>query len=184
MEHNDNTQMPAAAISKVLQRLGLQAASDSSEMQDDQLVAALSSPDWSVRLTALHMLGERDAPTELLVNAIQDEHASVRVAAIQILGKRSGHIPVEPLITALQHDPEWSVRAMAALTLRMAAGPIPVEPLLDALHDEDEFSTSLGSTGSRHYWRVGGAGGAAPCRGIGGVPRKLSLPIFDAAGGE
>ena len=71
-----------------------------------------------------------------------------------MLGKRERYIPVESLITALRHDPEWSVRAMAALTLRMAAGPIPVEPLLEALHDEDESvrasaAQTLGTMGER-----------------------------------
>jgi len=173
MEHNDNTYSPA--ISKVLHRLGLQTASGYSEMQDNELIATLSSPDESVRVTAVHMLGEKGAATELLVKAMQDERTPVRIAAIQALGKREGHIPVEPLIAALRHDPEWSVRAMAALILRTAGEHVPVEPFLDALHDEDE---SVRAAAAR---ALGIIGERVPLKALENALHDAAWPVREAA---
>lgn len=156
MEQNDNVQrsdtdmqrielsqqakeehVPATPVAMVLKRLGLAPVSRHDEVPETQLVHDLGSPEWSVRASAVRLLGEREASMELIVNALRDEHAEVRMAAIQALEKRGEHMPVEALLSVLR-DPEWSVRALAALTLRQGAENVPVAPLLDALSDEDE----------------------------------------------
>ena len=158
MEYNDNTQqpdidkaqqqerfqnpgqasIPAPPISAVLHRLGLHSTAHPDEIQADQLLHDLNSADWSVRATAIYVLGKQGGQTDLLVRALSDEHVAVRTAAIQALEKQGEPVAIEPLLSVLRHEPVWSVRALAALALRMNGEHVPIAPLLDALHDEDE----------------------------------------------
>src|SRR5216683_4617570 len=162
MEHNDNEQRAnpdasASFVPGVLTRLGLSQTAPSPTTSEEQVVNALNSPAWPVRLAAvqqLEMLAER-VPLAALLRALRDEHETVRAAAARALGMLASRASVEPLVGALR-DSEWTVRAAAALALGKLKGRTPVEPLVAALHDED---ASVRATAA---WALGTLGEQAP----------------------
>src|SRR6266436_5551104 len=162
MEHNDNEQRAnpdasASFVPGVLTRLGLSQTSPSPTTSEEQVVNALSSPAWPVRLAAvqqLEMLAE-GVPLAALLRALRDEHETVRAAAARALGMLASRAPVEPLVGALR-DSEWTVRTAAALALGKLKGRTPVEPLVAALHDEDA------SVRASAAWALGTLGEQAP----------------------
>src|SRR5215470_6674598 len=100
MEHNDNEQhvnpnayqpfgqphqldASASFVPGVLTRLGLSQTAPLLTTSEEQMVDALSSPAWPVRVAAvqqLEMLAEH-APLTALLQALHDEHEAVRAAA-------------------------------------------------------------------------------------------------------
>jgi len=162
MEHNDNEQRAnpdasASFVPGVLTRLGLSQTAPSPTTSEEQVVNALNSPAWPVRLAAvqqLEMLAER-VPLAALLRALRDEHETVRAAAARALGMLASRASVEPLVGALR-DSEWTVRAAAALALGKLKGRTPVEPLVAALHDEDA------SVRASAAWALGTLGEQAP----------------------
>jgi Tol biopolymer transport system component len=162
MEHKDNEQRAnpdasASFVPGVLTRLGLSQTSPSPTTSEEQVVNALSSPAWPVRLAAvqqLEMLAE-GVPLAALLRALRDEHETVRAAAARALGMLASRAPVEPLVGALR-DSEWTVRTAAALALGKLKGRTPVEPLVAALHDEDA------SVRASAAWALGTLGEQAP----------------------
>ncbi|MBA2285542.1 MAG: HEAT repeat domain-containing protein [Ktedonobacteraceae bacterium] len=141
--------------SAILSRLRIGRPPLSSETGEQQIVAALSSSEWTVRASAVQALGERRerVSPELLVNALKDEHESVRATAARVLGKLGERAPIEPLVLAL-HDSTWLMRAAAAQALGNLGKRVPIEPLVTALQDEDASvraaaAQALGSMGKR-----------------------------------
>src|SRR5713226_6506955 len=157
MEHNDNEQRAnpdasASFVPGVLTRLGLSQTAPSPATSEEQVVNALNSPAWPVRLAAvqqLEMLAER-VPLAALLRALRDEHETVRAAAARALGMLASRAPVEPLVGAL-HDEDASVRATAAWALGTLGEQAP---LANALHDSawivrEAAVLALGELGAR-----------------------------------
>src|SRR5437899_13032025 len=123
MEHNDNEQRAnldayrpfgqphhldnagdsdasASFVPVVLARLGLSQTAPSPTTSEEQIVDALNSPAWPVRLAAVQQLetqAERVALPALL-HALHDQHENVRAAAARTLGMLASQAPVEPLV--------------------------------------------------------------------------------------
>ncbi|HKF37260.1 MAG TPA: HEAT repeat domain-containing protein, partial [Ktedonobacteraceae bacterium] len=181
MDHNDNEQganLDASAffVQGVLARLGLSQTAPSPTTSEEQVVDALSSPAWPVRLAAVQQLGmlaER-VPLTALLHALHDEHETVRAAAARALGTLASQAPVEPLVDALR-DPEWTVRAAAALALGKLKGRTPVEPLITALHDEDP---SVRATAA---WALGTLGEQAPLAPLANALHDSAWAVREAA---
>jgi Tol biopolymer transport system component len=193
MEHNDNEQRAnldayqsfgqphpldasASFVPGVLTRLGLSQTAPSPTMSEEQVVDALNSPAWPVRLAAvqqLEMLAER-VPLAALVRALHDKHETVRAAAVRALGMLASRAPVEPLVDALR-DSEWTVRAAAALALGKLKGRTPVEPLVAALHDED---ASVRATAA---WALGTLGEQAPLAPLANALHDSAWTVREAA---
>lgn len=135
MKHDENQpQNPPQDISPsllagVLQRLDRRAVYLAGDMPVQELVAALSHPQWDIRSAAVYALGNMgvQAPVEALLLALSDEHRMVRAAAVRALGKAKERLPLEHLIRALQ-DPAWEVREMVVLTLGELGTQVP-DPL-------------------------------------------------------
>jgi WD40 repeat protein len=137
-DREENT-LAAPTPAAILKRLRLGRPSLLPEMDGTQLLAALESNEWQVRVSAVQKLeewGER-APIERLIKALKDEHEAVRAAAAHALGAHGNPKAIAPLVDALQ-DMIWLVRAAAVQALGMLGEPVPVEPLMLALQDEDE----------------------------------------------
>ena len=84
----------------LLERLRLGRSSRLVKLDESQLLAALESAEWQVRVAAVQMLekwGER-APLELLVRALKDEHEAVRAAAAHALGVLGSSEAIRPLV--------------------------------------------------------------------------------------
>src|SRR5260370_2292250 len=181
MEHNDNEQRAnpdasASFVPGVLTRLGLSQTAPSPTTSEEQVVNALNSPAWPVRLAAvqqLEMLAER-VPLAALLRALRDEHETVRAAAARALGMLASRAPVEPLVGALR-DSEWTVRAAAAVALGKLKGRTPVEPLVAALHDEDA------SVRASAAWALGTLGEQAPLAPLANALHDSAWIVREAA---
>jgi len=181
MEHNDNEQRAnldasASFVPGVLTRLGLSQTAPSPTTSEEQVVNALNSPAWPVRLAAvqqLELLTER-VPLAALLRALRDEHETVRAAAARALGMLASRAPVEPLVGALR-DSEWTVRAAAALALGKLKGRTPVEPLVAALHDEDA------SVRASAAWALGTLGEQAPLAPLANALHDSAWIVREAA---
>jgi hypothetical protein len=177
--HRDNAGVSDASASfvpAVLARLGLNQTALSPTMSEEQLVDALNSPSWPVRLAAvqqLEMLAEQ-APLTALLRAMHDEHENVRTAAARVLGTLPSRAPVEPLVDALR-DSEWTVRAAAALALGKLKGRTPVGPLVVALHDEDA------SVRAAAAWALGTLGEQAPLAPLANTLHDPAWTVREAA---
>ena len=129
----------------------------------EPLVAATYDKDIGVRRKAVDALGGR-ASRELLLTALRDKSVFVQAAAIRALGKlgdrapiqlflkvldfdsdigraavealqrQKEHVPIEPLINALNSERPL-VRERALEVLGVLGERVPVEPLLVSLHD-------------------------------------------------
>src|SRR5258708_4225457 len=110
-EHFEENALAAPAPAAIIKRLRLGRPSLLPEMDEVQLLAALESADWQVRVAAIRvlgMMGER-VSMECLLAALQDSAWQVREMALLALGAREGHIPRATLMAALQ-DEDGSVR--------------------------------------------------------------------------
>ena len=138
-EHLEENTLAAPTPAAILKRLRLGRPSLLPEMEETQLLAALESIEWQVRVAVVQKLEEwgARAPIERLIWALKDEHEAVRTAAAQALGALGNPKAIPPLVDALQ-DMTWLVRAAVVQALGMLEEQAPVEPLLLALHDEDE----------------------------------------------
>jgi HEAT repeat protein len=137
--YHEEAPLAAPSPDVLLKRLRLGRSSRFPEMDEKQLLAALESAEWQVRVAAVQTLegwGER-APIERLIKAVQDEHEAVRAATVQALGALGNPGAVAPLVEAL-HDSAWFVRATAVQALGRLGEPAAVAPMEMALHDEDE----------------------------------------------
>jgi Tol biopolymer transport system component len=151
----DNGDASDTFVPAVLARLGLNATPLPPTMSEEQVVDALNSPVWQLRLTAVQqqeMLAE-GAPLSVLLSALHDEHENVRVAAVRGLGEHASQASIEPLVHAMQ-DSAWTVRAAAALALGKLKKRTLMEPLVAALRDEDASvrtaaASALGSLGEQ-----------------------------------
>lgn len=119
----DSMDAPPSLLPSVLARLGLTGSRSGPATSLEALQAALSSPEWTTRVAALHELAGLHDPTSLalLFPALRDEDPSVRATAVRVLGTR-GNL-ADPatfahLETAL-HDSDWHVRATALRALNM-----------------------------------------------------------------
>jgi HEAT repeat protein len=137
--YNEEGALAAPTPAALLERLRLGRPSRFAAMDERQLLAALESAEWQVRVAAIQTLGEWGGrvPIEHLIKAVQDEHEAVRAAAVRALGTMGEHIPREVFLAALQ-DSAWQVREMAVLTLGTWREPIPQAAITSALQDEDE----------------------------------------------
>lgn len=122
---------------------------------DEQLLADLHHPDWTVRVRALKQLGrlEERTPLDLFLAALQDEHKAVRATAVRMLGRLKEDIPLAPLLVAL-YDPDWHVRSCVVQALGQHIQHVPLDALVYALADQDETVRStavtvLGKLGER-----------------------------------
>jgi len=155
VDQGENKLRPSPTFPAILMRLRLGHPPLSDKVQEHELISALSSSEWPVRVGAVQAMGElrERAPLGLLVSALKDEHESVRAAAAHALGKLGERASLEPLVAAL-HDPTWLVRAAAAQALGKLSERAPIEPLVAALRDEDESvraaaTQALGAMGER-----------------------------------
>src|SRR5215831_10445681 len=126
-EYNEESTLAALTPAALLKRLRVGRSSRFPQMDERQLLAALESAEWQVRVAAIQTLeewGER-APIERLIKAVHDEHEAVRAAAAQALGALANPGAVAPLIEAL-HDGVWIVRATAVQTLGKLGEPAAV----------------------------------------------------------
>jgi HEAT repeat protein len=107
------------------------------------LVAAMASPDSSVRVIAASGLGLFDDPraVDALVAALSDPNDGVRGNAINGLGLTRSRRAVGPLIAALA-SPDSGTRGSAASGLGMIKDPRAIEPLLAALSHETTAARS------------------------------------------
>src|SRR5262245_42860534 len=81
--HDAEDTLAAPTPDSLLKRLRLGRSLRFPEMDERQLLAALESAEWQVRVAAVQTLeewGER-APIERLIKGVQDEHEAVRAAA-------------------------------------------------------------------------------------------------------
>jgi HEAT repeats/WD domain, G-beta repeat len=153
-DREENTLAAPTSVA-ILKRLRLGRPSLLPEMDETQLLGALESTEWQVRVAAVQKLeewGER-APIERLVRALKDEHEAVRAAAAHALGVLGNPKAIPPLVDALQ-DMTWLVRAAVIKALGRLGEQAPVEPLMLALDDEDESVRAvavrtLGTMGER-----------------------------------
>src|SRR5215831_17288215 len=83
--HDEQVSQAALTPVALLERLRLGRSSRFPEMDETQLLAALESAEWQVRVAAVQTLEEWGvrAPIERLIKAVQDEHEAVRAAAAQ-----------------------------------------------------------------------------------------------------
>lgn len=174
--HLDNEDAAAAFVPVILARLGLSQAALSSTPSEAQVVNALNSLAWPVRLAAvqqLELLAEH-VPLNEVLRALYDEHESVRAAAARVLGTLAARAPVEPLVDAL-HDSDWTVRAAAALALGKLKERTPIEPLTAALHDEDA------SVRAAAAWALGTLGELAPLAPLANALHDSTWTVREAA---
>src|SRR5215472_8271342 len=116
--HDEEGTLVAPTPATLLERLRVGRPSQLPEMDERQLLAALESAAWQVRVAAVQTLeewGER-RPLERLIKAVQDEHEAVRAAAAHALGALGNPDAIVPLVEAL-HDTVWFVRATAVQAL-------------------------------------------------------------------
>lgn len=101
-----------------------------------QLITALRSEDWIVRMHAAKALSRvRNADTVApLIPLLQDKVKAVREEAVAALAA-IGEAAIPSLLEALQHD-EWLVRLHAVESLGKTRSHRAVEPLLSALFND------------------------------------------------
>ncbi|GLV60605.1 hypothetical protein KDH_74240 [Dictyobacter sp. S3.2.2.5] len=156
--------LSAAGLGKVARQLA---------EHPEELDAALRNSDWSVRAAAVQVLGKREAPLDVLLQALHDEHGAVRAAAARSLAlqveKRADPVPgvTEALVAALR-DPEWSVRVAAAQGLGRLQDTTSVEPLLSVMQD------AHAAVRSASVWALGRMGSQAPIE-------KIEIGLQDSA---
>jgi HEAT repeats/WD domain, G-beta repeat/WD40-like Beta Propeller Repeat len=182
MHHTDNAGVSGASdaaapfVPVILARLGLSSEVPPAAMTEEQVVDALNSPAWSVRLAAvqqLEMLAER-VPLPVLLRTLHDEHENVRAAAARALGTLASQAPIEPLLDALR-DSEWTVRAAAALALGKLKERTPIEPLIAALRDEDA------SVRAAAAWALGTVQEQAPLAALANALHDPAWTVREAA---
>jgi WD40 repeat protein/HEAT repeat protein len=154
-EYREEKTLAAPTPAAILKRLRLGRPSLLPEMDETQLLAALESTEWQVRVAAVQKLEEYGelAPIERLVMALKDEHEAVRAAAAHALGVLGNPKAIIPLVDALQ-DVTWLVRSAVVQALGRLGEQGPVEPFTVAIHDEDETVravavSALGTMGER-----------------------------------
>ncbi len=105
-----------------------------------QLVLALRSSDWVVRMHAAQALGRvKSAETvDALIPLLQDKVKAVREEAATALAA-IGEAAIPCLVQALKHD-DWLVRLHAVESLGKARSPHTVEPLLSVLFNDRDSS--------------------------------------------
>ncbi len=112
-----------------------------------QLLEALKSHDWKVKVTAAHTLGlfgiKAQPAIPALNNLIQDENADVRFVAAQALGEIGVEAVVPALTKALQ-DKDENVRVSAAAAFqKIGSAAKQAKPvLIDALWDGNWYVRS------------------------------------------
>jgi HEAT repeat protein len=101
-----------------------------------QLIAALTSPDWIVRMHAAKALGRIQNPQAVgpLVPLLQDKVKAVREEASTALAA-IGEAALSSLLDALTHV-EWLVRLHAVEALGKTKSPEAVVPLLSVLFND------------------------------------------------
>ncbi|BCL77602.1 hypothetical protein ccbrp13_00670 [Ktedonobacteria bacterium brp13] len=131
---------PASLLPGVLSRLERRQVYRTPTLSVQELVEALSHPQWEMRSAVVRALGElgEQAPYEPLIAALHDEHRLVRVAAVRALGRLGERVQADRLVIALQ-DHAWEVREMAVLTLGERDEPA-IRPLLQQLALQDTNS--------------------------------------------
>jgi HEAT repeat protein/cellulose biosynthesis protein BcsQ len=109
----------------------------------DVLLAALQSPEITLRQTAAETLGSfRDSSVEEpLINSLRDESSDVRSAAAKALGELGDTRAIESLIAALS-DESSDVRSAAAKALGELGDTRAVESLIAALSDDNRDARS------------------------------------------
>ena len=116
-----------------------------------QLLEALKSQDWKVKVIAAHTLGlfgtKAKSAIPTLSNLIQGENADIRFAAAQVLGEIGTEAVVPALTKALQ-DKDENVRVSAADAFqKMGSIAKQAKPvLIDALWDGNWFVRSKVAT--------------------------------------
>ncbi len=128
------------------------------------LINTLDHENASVRLLAVHLLGELKATTALdkiILKTVGDEDKEVRLAAYKALGSLEKAEAFDCLLTGLD-DPLWEVRTQAAKALGRIKLPRAIEPLVKALDDRKwwvrrnagEALTKLGTKGKEALQNV------------------------------
>jgi HEAT repeat protein len=121
-------------------------ASCSSEVLP-QLLEALKSQNWKIKVVATHTLGlfgaEAQSAIPALSNLLQDENADVRFVVAQALGQIGSEASVPALTKALQ-DKDENVRVSAAQAFQQVgiAAKSAKSALIDALWDRNWFVRS------------------------------------------
>jgi len=103
-----------------------------------ELMAALASPDWIVRMHAAKALGRIRDPEAVgvLVPRLQDSVKAVREEASSALAA-IGEAALSSLLAALTHS-EWLVRLHAVEALGKTGAPEAVAPLLSVLFNDQD----------------------------------------------
>ncbi|NWF72939.1 MAG: HEAT repeat domain-containing protein [Nitrospirae bacterium] len=103
-----------------------------------QLMVALTSPDWIVRMHAAKALGRIRDPEAVgvLVPRLQDSVKAVREEASSALAA-IGEAALSSLLSALTHA-EWLVRLHAVEALGKTGSPEAVAPLLSVLFNDQD----------------------------------------------
>jgi HEAT repeat protein len=103
-----------------------------------QLMAALASPDWIVRMHAAQALGRIRDPEAVgvLVPRLQDSVKAVREEVSSALAA-IGEAALSSLLSALTHS-EWLVRLHAVEALGKTGSPEAVAPLLSVLFNDQD----------------------------------------------
>lgn len=131
------------------------------------LVDILDHRDASVRLLALHLLGELRAPEAMppiVAKTRADEGLEVRIAAVKALGTL-GHDAAYEDLRRLLRDRAWQIRAQAAKALGLLGAGRAVGPLEEALLDARWW---VRRNAGEALTRLGEAGRAALTRAAGG----------------
>lgn len=122
----------------------LQALTSCSSETIPQLIAALESQDWKIKVVSAHALGlsgiRAYSAIPALSNLMQSENADVRFAVAQALGQIGTEAVVPALTEALQ-DPDENVRVSAVIAFQnigLAANQAKAE-LIAALWDGNWF---------------------------------------------
>jgi vesicle coat complex subunit len=102
------------------------------------MLEALKSDDDHVRQGAVWALGciRGKEAADAVKTALKDEHVAVRSAAAWSAGNLATPSLLQPLVDALQQDPEVTVRAMAAEQLKEFGGETVIAALINALSDK------------------------------------------------
>ena len=98
-----------------------------------QLLEALKSRDWKVKVIAAHTLGlfgkQAESAVPALIDLLKDENADVRFIAAQSLGRVDSEKAVSPLINVLQ-DKDENVRFAVADALLQLGGKVQGDKLI------------------------------------------------------
>jgi HEAT repeat protein len=99
------------------------------------LLAALASPDASIRLVAVSSIARFEATESQLGAAAKDADAAVRSAALGLLASRTDSASSHVLLQMLAQDPE-SPALVAALAQQVDSRIATILPLLDTANDD------------------------------------------------